>query len=134
MTVLIIIGIIVIFTIIHFAHDSHEQSQKVAKEGGMRKKYSTLVDYFLSSHPHARIVNETSSAIMVGVKGASGTTYFDIVQTFGSVTIQYKVDNIIMGNHKLEWTFPEYDDQEKMIEKINHDISAYTTNVLSNFK
>ena len=133
MKFLIFIGILVVIIIIHFAHDSHEQKTKVTKEGGMRNKYSTLVDYLLSIHPDAKVMNESGTAIMVGVRGASGSTTFDIVQTFGTVTIQYKVNNIVMGNHKLEWSFPEYDDQEKMIETMEHDIAAYNANVMSKF-
>ena len=38
-----------------------------------------------------------------------------------------------MGNHKLEWQFDEFMDQEKMIDKINHDIEVYMTNVLQKY-
>ena len=38
-----------------------------------------------------------------------------------------------MGNHKLKWNFNEFYDQDKMIEKINHDIEAYFSNCIQNF-
>lgn len=134
MTLLILIGIIVVIMIIRFAKDSYRQSDKVTKEGGMREKYSTIVNWVLKSHPDAKVSNETNTAIMVGVKGVSGTTIFDIVQTFGTVTIQYKINNVVMGNHKLEWSFPEYDNQNEMIRKMENDISKYYENVMSNYK
>lgn len=134
MTLLIFIGIIIVIMIIRFAKDSYRQSDKVTKEGGMREKYATIVNWMLNSHPDAKVSNETSTAIMVGVKGVSGTTIFDIVQTFGTVTIQYKVNNVVMGNHKLEWSFPEYDNQKEMIRKMENDISKYYENIMSNYQ
>ena len=134
MKILLFIGIIIVIMIIRFAKDSFQQSDKVIKEGGMRKKYATIVNWVLDSHPDAKISNETNTSIMVGVKGVSGVTTFDIVQTFGTVTIQYKVNNIIIGNHKLEWSFPEYGNQNEMIRKMENDISRYKNNVMSNYK
>lgn len=133
MTLLIVIGIVAIVMIFNFAKDSYEQSEKVTKEGGMRKKYAIIVDWVLASHSEAKIFYETSTSITAGVRGPSGTTTFDIVQTYGTVTIQYKVKNLLMGNHELEWTFPEYDNQRDMIRKIETDLEKYMNNVMSNF-
>lgn len=130
----IIIIALVVFMVIKFASDSNKQANAVAKQGGMRKKYKTLVDYMLSGHAQSRIIQETATSISVGVTGPSGSTVFFICQTFGSVTIQYKVKNVMFGNHQLEWSFDEFMSQEKMIEKISHDIEAYYKNVIQNFK
>lgn len=132
MTLLSLLGIIFLITIIRFARDSFKQSDKVTKEGGMRKKYSVIVNWLLEDE-NARIVNETSTAIMIGKKGYSGSI-FDIVQTFDTVTIQCKLNNMVLGNHKLEWSFPEYGDQREMIKRIENDVSIYTNNVMSKFK
>ncbi len=128
----IIIGVI-LFIIIKFASDNNKQANAVAKQGGMRNKYRTLVDFALSGHQHSHIVREDGTSITVGCGSAGGSTYFDIVQTFGTVSIKWRSTSIVMGNHKLEWQFDEFMDQEKMIDKINHDIEVYMTNVLQKY-
>ena len=127
-TFLILIGIIAIYVIIRFLRALNIQEKKVAVEGGMKRKYSMLVNWALDSHPDARIIQETPSSISVGVKGVSGSTTFQFVQTFGTVTVQYIVRDVVMGNHTLEWSFPEYGNQEEMISKIEREISNYVFN------
>lgn len=128
----IVVGIIV-FIIIKFVNDSNKQANAVAKQGGMRTKYSTLVKFLLNQDPHARIIQETSTFISVGASGMSGSTVFFIQQTYGSVTIQYKVESKLFGKHQLEWRFDEFLDQQKMIERITNDVSAYNNNMMQKF-
>lgn len=130
----IIIIAIVIVVLIKFIRDSNKQANAVAKQGGMKIKYRTLINYILSSDPKCRIIQETATFISVGVSGISGSTVFFIQQTFGSVTIQYKVKSQVFGNHQLEWKFDEFIDQEKMIEKITHDIDVYNNNMIQKFR
>lgn len=130
---IIIIAIVVIIAI-KFANDCNEQADAVAKQGGMRIKYRTLINYILSSDPKCKIIQETATFISVGVSGISGSTVFFIQQTFGSVTIQYKVKSHVFGNHQLEWKFDEFADQEKMIEKITHDVDVYNNNMIQKFR
>ena len=91
----IIIIAIVIVVLIKFIRDSNKQANAVAKQGGMKIKYRTLINYILSSDPKCRIIQETATFISVGVSGISGSTVFFIQQTFGSVTIQYKVGTVV---------------------------------------
>ncbi|MBR0502538.1 MAG: hypothetical protein IJJ77_04765 [Paludibacteraceae bacterium] len=133
MTILKIIGIIVLIMIIRFVRDSYKQKDKVIKEGGILKKYSTVINWVLA-YPEAKVLHQSNISITVGASNASGSTVFDISQTFGSVTIEYRVNSVLLGNHKLEWEFPEYDDQHKMIEKMENDIEKYLGNVMNNFK
>ena len=130
---IIIIAIVVIIAI-KFANDSNKQADAVAKQGGMRVKYRILINYILSSDPKCRIIQETATFISVGVSGISGSTVFFIQQTFGFVTIQYKVKSQVFGNHQIEWKFDEFADQEKMIEKITHDIDVYNNNIIQKFR
>lgn len=129
---IIIIGII-LYVIIKFASDSNKQADAVAKQGGMRKKYKQLVDFALAGHDQSHVVREDGTSITVGCRSAGGSTYFDIVQGFGNVIIRWRSTSIVMGNHKLEWTFNEYYDQNKIIDKINHDVEAYMSNVINKF-
>lgn len=102
---------IVAFIAFKFILDSNAQSNAVAKQGGMRKKYSVLVDHFLAGNEHCRIVQENSTFIRVGAANPAASTYFDIAQTYGTVTIQWISKSIPLGNHKLEWQFNEFEDQ-----------------------
>jgi|UniRef100_UPI003FF057EB hypothetical protein len=125
---------IVAFIAFKFILDSNAQSNAVAKQGGMRKKYSVLVDHFLAGNEHCRIVQENSTFIRVGAANPAASTYFDIAQTYGTVTIQWISKSIPLGNHKLEWQFNEFEDQHQMIRKIEHDVEVYMGNVLSKFQ
>lgn len=129
---IVIIGII-IFSIIKFASDNNKQANAVAKQGGMRKKYHTLVEYALAGHEHSHIVREDGTSITIGCGSPGGSTYIDIVQTFGTVTIRWRSTSVLVGNHKLEWQFDEFMDQDKMVNKIEHDIEVYMTNVFQKF-
>ena len=130
---IIIIGIVV-FIAVKFFSDNNKQANEVAKQGGMRKKYSTLVSYFLAGHQNSRIIQEESTFMRIGSVSPGGSTFFDIAQTFGNVTIQWIAKSAFMGNHKLEWTFNEFMDQEEMIQRIEHDVEVYMSNVLNKYK
>lgn len=129
-----IIIVIIAFVAFKFILDSNAQSNAVAKQGGMRKKYSILVDYFLAGDKKCRIVKESSTFIRVGAANPAASTYFDIVQTYGTVTIQWISKSIPLGKHKLEWQFNEFADQHEMIRKIEHDVETYMGNVISKFQ
>lgn len=122
---------IVAFIAFNFISDSNAQSNAVAQQGGMRKKYSVLVNHFLAESKHCRIVQENSTFIRVGTANPAASTYFDITQTYGTVTIQWIAKSIHLGNHKLEWQFNEFEDQHQMIRKMEHDVEVYLENVLS---
>lgn len=129
-----IIIAIIAFVAFKFILDSKAQSNAVAKQGGMRKKYSILVDYFLTGNENCRIIQENSRFIRVGAANPAASTYFDIAQTYGTVTIQWISKSIPLGNHKLEWQFNEFADQHEMIRQIGHDVETYMGNVLSKFQ
>ena len=129
-----IIIAIIAFVAFKFILDSKAQSNAVGKQGGMRKKYSILVDYFLTGNENCRIIQENSTFIRVGAANPAASTYFDIAQTYGTVTIQWISKSIPLGNHKLEWQFNEFADQHEMIRQIGHDVETYMGNVLSKFQ
>ena len=116
---IIIIGI-VLFIIIKFVSDRNKQADAVAKQGGMRKKYRTLVNYALAGHANSHIISEDGTGITIGCASPG-------------VTIRWRSTSILMGNHKLEWSFDEFMDQDRMIEKIEHDIEVYMSNVIQKF-
>jgi hypothetical protein len=127
MLILIIIAVVAIIT--SFAYESYRQSIKVAKEGGMINKYSLLTRYIQSGDPRIKITKQTSTSVDFCLSNTGGKTTFFLTQTFESLTIQWKMHSPIFGNHKLEWDFHEYLDQEKMIARINNDLEKYQTSV-----
>ena len=58
----------------------------------------------------------------------------DIIQSFGSVIIQWNSHNLMMDNHKLKWQFDEFKEQSEMIAQIEHDLSVYMSNMMSKYK
>ena len=130
MWVVIIIGI-VLFIILKFAIDSNKQSRQVQRQGGMQHKYRVLISHIKSGDPRVKIYKGTNSFISLGTSTIGGTTVFDISQTYGRVTIQWKIESPVFGKHNLEWEFEEYHDQDKMMEKITHDLTHYQNNVMT---
>ena len=126
--VIIIIAIVVIGK---FFYDRHQQSLKIAKEGGMDHKYRELIAILMSADERSKIYELTSDSITVGVSGMGGFTLFILTQTFGKLTVQWKMESVIFGKHKMEWTFPEYADQQKMAERIIRECGKYQENVIS---
>ena len=133
MWIIFFIIFVIGFIIVKFASDSNKQATEVTKQGGMKTKYRTLINYLVNSDPKARILNEGVAFISIGSSSIGGTTIFDILQTFGSVTIQWKVNSPVWGKHNLEWSFNEFADQNDMIEKIENDLSQYQANVMRKF-
>lgn len=133
MWILIIVGIILVIIVIRFAVSSNRQANYVTKQGGMRNKYRTLVDYILSGDSRARIVQEKATFLAIVLSTVGGRTEFLLQQTFGKITIQWRMESPVFGKHKLEWSFEEFMDQNLMIEKIESDIGEYTKNILGKF-
>lgn len=129
----IIIVAIIVIILIKFISDSNRQAKVVIKQGGMRVKYKTLVMYFLQSSPNAQIVQENSTFINVGIVSSGYKMAFFITQTYGTVTIEWKMESQILGKHRLEWQFDEFMDQEKMIEKIENDLEIYQNNMIQKY-
>jgi hypothetical protein len=128
-----VVLIIVVFIIVKFAIAASKQSVAVARQGGMCFKYKTLISYILEQEPRAKL-KESAASVEIGYCGPSGCTSFFIMQTFGTVTIQWRVDNMYFGKHQIEWKFDENTDQHKMIDKIEYDLAEYQSNIMNKYK
>lgn len=114
---------IVILILLKFIYDTSKQSSKIKREGGVRMKYAVLVDHFLSGHERCRIFQNDNTLVSVGVSGPAGSQIYYIYPSYGNVAIRMEIkNNPLLGNMKMEWSFPEDMNQEHMIEKINKDI------------
>ena len=126
-----LIFIIILVIIIKFIYDLSDQKRQVARQGGMRHKYRHLVELLLGDDPRTKVFNETGDSISLGISNAGGTTLYTLTQTFGRVTVVWKVDNPVYGRHRLEWEFNEFKDQDEMMAIIANDLIKYQTNVLT---
>ena len=125
-----IIIVIVIFIIGLFLYDTSKQSTQIKREGGMSIKYRELIKYIMSGDSRSRIMQETSNSLTLGVSNAGGTTLYILTQTYGKLTVQWKVDSPAFGRHYKEWDFQEYEDQERMMARIMNDLEKYQRNVM----
>lgn len=128
-----IIAIVGALMFVKFFLDLNKQSSYVTKQGGMKTKYKQLVDYALASSPKAKIVQETSTFINIGASFPGESYAFMITHSFGSVLIQWKLESLIFGKHQLKWQFDEFEDQQKMIDKIENDLEKYRINVIKKY-
>lgn len=130
--VFLIIAIVVLM-IFHFIKDSYSESNSVAKEGGIRIKYKTLIDHFICPEEGLNVLSETNTYVCVGTKNAAGSMVFHFQHTFKKINVTFKLNNVFLGNHKLEWDFPETMPQEDMIRHIETKTRSYMDNVSAKY-
>lgn len=126
----VLIAIVVGFFFIKFFLDLNRQSSKVAKEGGMMNKYRELISLIFSEDERLELKRISGSSVLLVLSTIGGTTIFNLTQTFGKLTVQWKMMSPIYGEHKLEWDFDEYVDQSMMFAKMKRDMAKYQQNVL----
>ena len=63
----------------------------------------------------------------------SGSIVFHFQHTFDKIDITFEMKNILIGDHKLEWSFPETMPQTDMIKHIESRTRQYMNNVTSQF-
>lgn len=132
---IIIISFLVV-TIGMFFWKRSKMERSILREGGIRKKFETLINLILSQDSEARVVNETPLDISIVLSTMSGKIIINILVTFNmiakfdSVTITYFLDSYVLGKHQLpSWEFDIDEDQEYIHAKMNKDISAYMENI-----
>ena len=115
--ILIVIGV---FLIYKFGKNTGEAVGSVRAEGGMRLKYSKLLNHILEGHKDCRIIMETRTYIRAGVSNYGGTTMFHIQQCPNhTAMIDYALsNNSVFGKFSLCFTFPDDMDQDTMMEQI----------------
>lgn len=112
---------------IKFMWDLKSQNDKVGSEGGMTGKYRTLIDSLITEDRRTQISEANANSLTLSLNTIGGSTAFFLTQTFGSLTVQWIIKNPIYGEHKLEWEFPEYENQNKMFETMKKDLIEYQT-------
>ncbi|MDD5998015.1 MAG: hypothetical protein PUC42_14045 [Bacteroidales bacterium] len=127
--VLIIVGLL----IYSFAKDTYSETNKIVKEGGIYKKYKILIDNFIEEESGMRIIKESNTYMCVGMKNHTGSVTFHFQHTYNQINVTFEMKNIFIGDHKLEWDFPETMPQTDMIKHIETRTRQYMDNVCSRF-
>lgn len=120
-----VIILIVVLVLGKFLWDRRRMELSIKRRGGMRVVYAELITLLLSQHPRSKIFHDKASYLSLGVADAFSVTLFELVAAFNSVIVVYKFKSKYLGNHRLEWTFQDSDDQEFMLFKIERDINSY---------
>lgn len=132
-TFLIFVGIIVVIVIFNFAKDSYNENDKLVKQGGMMVKYRTLINNFIDPESGLKVVKQTNNYVCVGMQNSSGKIVFHFQHTFDKINVTFEMKNIFLGEHKLDWDFPEDMDQQQMINRIESTTRQYMDNVTAKF-
>lgn len=133
-TILIFILVIVGFTIFSFIKDSIAETDKIVKEGGIYNKYKILIDNFIDPESGMKVIQKNNKYMCVGMNNNAGSVVFLFQHTFNKINITFEMKNVFIGDHKLEWDFPETMPQIDMIRHIENRTRQYMENVTSQFK
>lgn len=131
---LIFILIIIGFVIFSFAKESIAETDKIVKEGGIYNKYKVLIDNFIDPDSGMKVIQKTNKYMCVGMKNNSGSIVFHFQHTFNKINVTFEMKNVFIGDHKLDWDFPETMPQTDMIKHIENRTRQYMDNVTSQFK
>ena len=126
---IVILGV-VIFIIYSFLSDKNEETNRIQRQGGFYLKYKELINYF-SKYPRVVVERKNKTSITFAIIDKYAQTRFTISHGFESVTIFWSLNSITMGNHSLNWTFPETTPQSQMIKDFETKMKIYETNLLS---
>lgn len=122
------ITLVVLLVFGWFLRDKIKMEREIKKRGGMRVVYGELISRLLEVDPNIKIFHDKTSYLSLGMTSSHTITLFELVPTFGSVTITYTVQSDFLGKHQLRWTFQDEEDPDFIIYKINNDIGLYLKN------
>ncbi len=128
---ILVIGTI-LFIIIRFIIAYSKQSESISNEGGMRKKYSEIIRYFLALAPKMRIVKETKTYILIESDTTVSKMSASIHHVFDEVVIDWHNSTFNMLPKKLKWNFNVNDSQQQMLDQITHDINIVARSIEKN--
>jgi hypothetical protein len=124
-----VILIIIVIVVALFLKDMGKMKRKVQKEGGMKVKYSLLINHLLNEAPNMKITKVTATDVDLVSGGAVGSFAYFLTHTHSGLVVQWKFQNAIYGNHKLTMEFPNGTSQQNMITEISSRVETYCENL-----
>ena len=132
---LTIIAFIVIKFIVEFIIDSVAQNKSIKSAGGLKTKYSVLINKIMESDPRIKIYEESNLFVIVGISGIAGSQLLHLSASYGNIAIMMEVkNNPVFGHYKMEWRFPEDMDQHLMYEQMIHDIAQKNDYLINRYQ
>lgn len=128
MAVLIIILGVVIWYFISFNKEKNKQIEKLEVYGGFHRAYEELLSEFYEI-PNVQVLNKTRTSITFLINDRFAVTHFYIMHSFNKINVTWELQSISYGEHKLNWTFPDYQLQSQMLKVIFSDMEAYNQRV-----
>lgn len=128
----VIIIIIIIFIIVKFLLDWNKQSSNLKTEGGVKTKYSHLIE-LIQSNSNPKIFQSDLDTYLFGWVTPNADNRFRITETFGFVTVKWQFKGRIIFKNKIielskEWKFPETANQQEMGEKVLTEMTEIFNN------
>jgi hypothetical protein len=106
---------IVVYIIYTFNKGYNENVEAgVTRYGGMRNKYSVIVNYFI--HCNSRITKETKDCIIL----SSPSMVLTLDYVGYNLEVEMNGTAPMIGNYSKKWIFPDGYPQEKMIQDIEN--------------
>lgn len=114
--------LIVLLIIGKFVYDWNKQNNKIAAEGGMRKKYAQFISHY-ESHPNFKVMEEKPDYIVFATLHPNMQAHFKLEENFKEVIVHYKSFSMF-GNAELRRRYRVGIDQAEMFQRLNRDIEA----------
>ncbi len=121
---IIILAIIGIF--LFLGVKGGQDIKNVEKYGGLENKYKILVNKMLSHSQKLKMKKINSNNLEIGYSFTSGFVRFKLIEMNKVLQVQYMANSVIDGKSNLIWKFNEYEDQNKMFDKISKDLAIHT--------
>lgn len=93
-----------------------------------------MIDNFIDPESGMKVIQKNNKYMCVGMNNNAGSVVFHFQHTFNKINITFEMKNVFIGDHKLEWDFPETMPQIDMIRHIENRTRQYMENVTSQFK
>lgn len=122
--------ILIVVVIFKFVLDKNNEVEKINRDGGFINKYAILVEGFLD-YPNSRILIQTENSIEIGLRDNFANTTFTIIHTFNKFVIVYQHQSYTFGEHKLNWEFPEYMNQNSVLNIVRNEIEEYNQKIFN---
>lgn len=130
------IFLIIIFVVLFaYFRDNNDDSKKVRHQGGIKTKYSFLIEeILLSSHTHSITEITNRTCVIGGYYGDYGLIYcsYHLDYAFNRLRIVWKFESSYYGNYTETLTFNENYNQELILEELSLKIENITKQIVKN--
>ena len=120
----IVSGVMVVAAIYYLYNYFKNKNNTLITANSIKQKYSFLIDSILNGRSDVKIYEEKTNFISLGSSSYGGSTQFKLTQISGRLMIHYVSNSAhpLIGNITKEWSFPEEENQERILKRMMTDI------------